>query len=74
LCASHEERWRVLGEFFAKGLANNEKMMFFNHNMEIDFIMNGLSAKIPSIDDIAKTGQFQILHYSEIYLTDGIFV
>lgn len=46
--------------------------MFFNNNMEVDFIMNGLSEKIPNIRDIAKTEQFQILHYTEMYLTNGI--
>lgn len=74
LCASNEERWRVLGEFYSKGVENNEKMMFFNHNMSCDFIINGLKTKVPTICEKVASGQFQILHYTEVYLTNGKFV
>lgn len=73
LCSSNAERWRVLGEFYKKGLENNEQMMFFKNNLHEDTVLDGLQFFIPSIREVYARDQFQIINYTDVYFNDGKF-
>lgn len=75
LCNSVDEKWRVLSEFYSTGLKNNEKILFFQHNTPVEEALQKLEeGGITEIRECAKSGQFQVLHYTEVYTVNGVFV
>lgn len=74
LCQSDDEKWRVLSEFYRVGLEKNDKMMYFLNETSAETVIKLLEeGGVTGIRDCAERGQFTARHYSEVYITNGVF-
>lgn len=74
LCNNDEEKWQVLCDFYKRGFERKEKMMFLRRASTPDEVINQLElGGLEGIREGIAKGQFQMKHYSEVYLLNGVF-
>lgn len=62
-----DELVRMLVPYFRQGLERNEACVWLVGDLSVQEAQAALAATVPNLDDFLRSGQMQILHYTDLY-------